>query len=370
MSPRHYFALCVLVGLILEGLWALSAHAQTEAVPATTEPALQQSQVYRTPTVTYPSYPSTSAPEVVPAASTTTPTTNNTVPNDPGPLYTPYGSPEAMNAALLKPPDPKNEQSLVDEDNMEWQILPTGLMYRSYLAGNREPRMGSELVRERNHGWLWNATVGGRAGILRYGTNDAITPQGWQLDIEGAAFPRLDLEHEEDLMCSDFRGGLLSTERHGLSESKFGYYHLSSHLGDEYMLRNPLARATRLNYSRDCLIWGTACYPAPSLREYFEVGWAFHEDGGASPWEFQFGFDYSSLEPTGICGAPFFAINAHLRQENDFGGNMTVQTGWQWRGHDGHLLRTGMQYYNGMSDQGEFYNQFEEQIGFGLWYDF
>ena len=30
----------------------------------------------------------------------------------------------------------------------------------------------------------------------------------------------------------------------------------------------------------------------------------------------------------------------------------------------------GMQYFNGMSDQGQFYKTFEEQIGFGLWYDY
>ena len=61
----------------------------------------------------------------------------------------------------------------------------------------------------------------------------------------------------------------------------------------------------------------------------------------------------------------FFAVNAHLREENDYGGNFTVQTGWQWRGRTGHLLRLGMQYFNGMSEQYEFYNKFEEQIGVG-----
>jgi hypothetical protein len=29
-----------------------------------------------------------------------------------------------------------------------------------------------------------------------------------------------------------------------------------------------------------------------------------------------------------------------------------------------------MQYFNGMSDQAQFYKRFEEQIGGGLWYDF
>jgi len=45
-----------------------------------------------------------------------------------------------------------------------WQILPTGLLYKLYLASDREPRVGSELVYQRNQGWLWDSTVGARVG--------------------------------------------------------------------------------------------------------------------------------------------------------------------------------------------------------------
>ena len=232
------------------------------------------------------------------------------------------------------------ERTLSNNEPWSWQVVPEGLMYKSYLAGGREPRMGSELVSERTHGWLWDATVGGRVGILRYGTENDYWPQGWQLDIEGAAFPRLDLEHDEDLISCDFRGGLLSTTRQGPWETKFGFYHISSHIGDEYLQR--YNDFTRLNYVRESLVLGGAVYLNPSLRLYAETGWAFQEDGGAKPWEFQFGLDFSSTEPSPPTGALFFAINSHLRQENDFGGNLTVQTGWQWRGRTGHLLRVGM----------------------------
>ena len=121
---------------------------------------------------------------------------------------------------------------------------------------------------------------------------------GWQLDVEGAAFPRLDLQHNEDLTSVDFRGGILSTTRQGPWETKFGFYHISSHLGDEYMLRTS-PNYTRLNYVRESLMAGIAAYLNPSVRIYTEAGWAFQEDGGAKPWEFQFGIDCSSPEPTG-----------------------------------------------------------------------
>jgi len=382
MPSHRCFAICVLVELLLGGLLGSRALAQMEGAPAMTAQPPQQMPFYEPTTRTpYPNpYPSTSDPGVAPvvSAAPTMPAVppaaspdGNPGPTGSGPIYTPYGSPEAMTASLSAAPDPQAERLLGSEEtNFQWQLLPTGLMYRSYLAGNREPRMASQLMHERTRGWVWDPTVGGRFGLLRYGTDNDLWPQGWQLDVEGAAFPRLDLEHEEDVVSVDFRGGLLSTRRDGPIESKFGYYHLSSHLGDEYMIRYPSSLVTRINYVRDSLIAGSACYLNPSLRFYCEVGWTFHEDGGAMPWEFQFGFDYSPTEPSGIGGAPFFAINAHLRQENDFGGNLTVQTGWQWRGRTGHLARVGMQYFNGMSDQYQFYNVFEEQIGFGLWYDY
>ena len=195
-------------------------------------------------------------------------------------------------------------------------------------------------------------------------TND-FWPQGWQLDVEAAAFPRLDAHR--NLIESDFRAGVPLTTRQGPWELKVGYVHNCSHIGDLYLLTYP--NFQRNNYVRDSIVWGAAAYINPDLRLYAETNWAFRADGGAEPWEFQFGADFISPTPTGPA-APFFAINGHLQEVNDFGGNMTVQTGWHWRGRTGHLLRIGMQYFNGMSEQGEFYNQFEEQVGGGLWYDF
>jgi hypothetical protein len=394
MSSRHHFAVCILVGLALGGLLVSGALAQVGMGSGANSSPPQQMPVYGVPAdypSTYPSsYPSTSPPAyqsgpssdaaallaAVPGASPSVPVAPATpAPLEgglnaatPEPLYKPYGSPEAMTEAFTPGPDSRREGWVATNEPWVWQLLPTGLMYRSYLAGNKEPRIGSQLVHERNHGWLWDGTVGGRVGIVRYGTENDLWPQGWQFDIEGAAFPRMDLEHSEDLVASDYRAGMLLTTRQGPWEAKFGYYHLSSHIGDEYLILHPLF--PRINYVRESLVAGVAFYLNPSLRLYSEAGWCFYEDGGAKPWEFQFGIDYSSPDPTGICGSPFFAINAHLRQENDFGGNMTVQTGWQWRGRTGHLFRMGMQYFNGMSDQYQFYDKFEEQIGFGLWYDY
>ncbi|MGC4003925.1 MAG: DUF1207 domain-containing protein [Pirellulales bacterium] len=250
----------------------------------------------------------------------------------------------------------------------EWQILPDGLIYRSYLAGDRESRLRSLIFNEKDYGALWDITLGGRIGILRNGTTNAYAPNGWQVDIEGAALPRLDFEHDMNVVSVDFRAGLPITYGNGPWRTKFGYYHLSSHLGDEQLLQFP--STPRYNYSRDCLIFGQSYYATPEFRVYAEAAWAFHCDI-AEPWEFQFGCEYAPSGPTGKHGAPFVAANALLREEVDFGGNFVFQVGWAWReGPSAHLLRLGFEYFNGLSDQYQFYNQFEEKLGFGFWIDY
>jgi hypothetical protein len=257
-----------------------------------------------------------------------------------------------------------------DAGPRSWQWLPTGLIYRSYWAGMHEPRAALVTFHEGEERTLWDATLGGRFGILRCGDCDPLTPQGFQVDFYGAAISRLDVEHQQDLDSTDYVFGVPLTYGTGDWQFKFGYAHLSSHLGDELLLRDPATLDERVNYVRDAIIFGTSYYLHPKWRKYGEVGWAFHNSGGAQPWEAQFGTELSLPGPTGAVGSPFFAVNGRMREEHDFGGDLTVQAGWLRRGGFGQTMRVGAHYYNGKSSQFQFFDQAEEQIGLGLWYDF
>jgi hypothetical protein len=371
---------------ICGALWNQPVAAQSQSMPTVSAPPEQMTPngppIYPTtdPSTYSSSYPVTS-PSTSPSPATAASPAPSLPPYDKAPSTFSASVPNGVEGSLRPSlflssnataatgpvgPNSYGEPTPSNDEPWTWQMLPPGLLYKSYLASEREPRLGSEIVHERNQGWLWDSTIGARVGLLRYGTTNDLLPQGWQLDAEAAAFPRLD--DDRNLDECDFRAGAPLTNRQGPWEFKVGYLHICSHIGDLYLLSNP--DFPRINYVRDSIIWGVAFYVNPDLRLYTESNWAFHTDGGAEPWEFQFGADLISPTPTGRWGAPFFAINGHLREVNDFGGNMTVQTGWHWRDRTGHLLRIGMQYFNGMSEQGEFYNKFEEQIGGGLWYDF
>jgi hypothetical protein len=251
----------------------------------------------------------------------------------------------------------------------QWRVLPDGVIYQSYWAGAHEPRIGGVFFHDANNSSnQLDVSLGGRASLLRYGTDGPGRPQGAELQIEGAAFPRLNLDENWDLDAVDFRFGVPLVYGRDNWQAKFGYYHLSSHMGDELAIREN-ALGQRINFSRDALALGFAFNPLPAWRWYAEMGWAFHYDE-SEPWEFQFGVDVAEPGPTGAIGTPFVAVNGHIREELDYSGNVVLQAGWLWRGTGTRVLRVGFHYYNGKSNQFEFFDQFEEQIGGGLWYDF
>jgi hypothetical protein len=249
-----------------------------------------------------------------------------------------------------------------------WQVLPTGLIWHSDLAGPKEPRIGGEVVSDTGVDTKLDGSVGGRAGLIRYGNIADFRPQGWQFDVEGGAIIRQDLTQDSDVDAYDFRIGFPLTYGWGDYQMKLAWYHTSAHLGDEFMLKHPTF--TRINYSRNALVWGNGYFLTPDLRIYGELEYAYFVDGGSRPWAFQCGIEYNPVV-RGWRGAPFFDINAYLKQENDWGGPLTVETGWQWRPmRGGQLVRTGFFYQTGPSVYGQFFRDSEQLIGYGLWYDF
>jgi hypothetical protein len=254
-------------------------------------------------------------------------------------------------------------------DSWTWQWAPTGLIYHSYLAGAHEPRMALVAFYDGEERAFWDATLGARVGLVRFGDRNPSGPQGYQLDFYGAAISRLDVEHRQDLVATDYVFGFPLT--YGVDEWQFklGYAHVSSHLGDEHAIRNAGALDDRINYVRDGVVLGASRYPYPFWRQYAELGWAFHTSGGAEPLEMQFGSEFSTPGPTASRFVPFVAVNGHLREEQSFGGDFALQTGWLRRGEYGQTFRLGFHFYTGKSSQMQFFDQSEEHLGLGIWYD-
>lgn len=264
-----------------------------------------------------------------------------------------------------------SEHQQTYEQQLSWQMLPNGLLYRTYVAGEKEPRM--QLVPfydTKSKRKIWEAVLGGRAGLVRLSDPSISNSDAFQLDLEGAVFARvLPDEPSSMLEGSDYRVGLYGTWKFDRLSYRAGYYHISSHVGDEYLIANPLFN--RINYVRDSMLAGTTYELNDISRIYGEIGYALGTEGGAEPLEFQFGAEYTPIPTTQFTGAPFAAVNTHLREDFNFNGGVNVVAGWGWQGeHSKRRLRLGLNYYNGPSLQYEFFDRWENLVGGGIWLDY
>ncbi len=251
----------------------------------------------------------------------------------------------------------------------DWHLLPDGLLWRSYLAGPHEPRISTVIFNDNSGGVFWDATLGGRVGLLRYGTAGAKRPSGIQWDLEGATITRLDILHAEDVESLDYRFGTEITAADGPWAIKFGYFHISSHVGDEYLVRNPTF--DRINYVTESWIIGGSHSPSDSIRLYGEFANAFRASGGAKRYQFQTGAEYTPVARSPRVGAPFAAVNLNFREAVDYDVSTTVQIGWSFQGPEsGRRLRFGAQYADGPTSQYSFFERRESYLGLGVWFDY
>lgn len=250
-----------------------------------------------------------------------------------------------------------------------WQLLPDGLLWHSYLADPHEPRISTVIFHTNEEGVFWDATLGGRVGLMRYGSTGAKQPHGWQWDLEGAVMTRLDLLHAEDVESMDYRFGTEITAAEGPWAMKFGYFHISSHVGDEYLIRHSVLQ--RVNYVTESWIIGGSYRSIDAIRLYGEFANAFRASGGAKRYQFQTGLEYAPRARSAGGATPFAAIHFNLRQAVDYDVATTAQLGWSFQGPDSdRRLRLGIQWADGPTSQYAFFQRRQSYIGVGVWFDY
>ncbi len=257
-----------------------------------------------------------------------------------------------------------------DDAAWRWRLVPPSLLFKPYIAGVKAPRMAGIVNRVsggRTGETTLDGSLGARVGLIRFGQAGP-DADGWQLDAQAAAFPRLNFSENGDVDATDFRAGVPLSYRRGGTAVSFGYDHISTHIGDEFLVRNPTFQ--RVNYSRDALLLGVRQDVTDELTVYGEAAWAFYNDGGAEPWAFQVGAEfYEELSET--IGGPVAAANVQMREEFDFGGRFTGVAGWQWREPTtGRLLRFAAKYEAGKSPYYELFEEDSTMLGVGVFYDF
>lgn len=269
-----------------------------------------------------------------------------------------------------------------------WSIspIPGDDLYPRYVADPRRPRFSMTLWNvldsEVENGGDSRVAVmlGGRYAFVRLHP-DGQPGRGFELDVEAGFHGQFDAGNSLDAVGWDGYYGLGISWRPLESLAfRLSMNHDSSHLGDEYQendeedaLETPTnERRKRINYTREELALGVSWSPVDRLTLYGEVGWAYHRGNNQllDRARLQAGIEYETPPILWGDGSLYAAIDVSVWQENSWEPSVTAQTGVKWRIDAlNRYYRLGVQYYDGRSQIGEFFQDRERYIGFGFWFD-
>jgi hypothetical protein len=255
-----------------------------------------------------------------------------------------------------------------------WELFPEDLLYEPYLADSSRPTfalafMSVQQVDVASSGDARHlVSLGARAGIVRW--RPAWSPAtALQLDLHAGFHGQFDRDFDTDNIGWDGIYGLSGAlTRHDRLAFKVGIAHVSSHVGDEYAERTG---RERINYTREELVLGASWRFAPSWRVYAEIGDAYDlrnpELQAEGRW--QSGLEYE--RPEGLWGTRFgwyAAADVEGMEERDWETDVSVQVGLLLPSSS-RSWRVGIAWYEGRVPIGEFFQDDEEYLSFGLWLD-
>jgi hypothetical protein len=254
------------------------------------------------------------------------------------------------------------------ESDPELGLLPPGELFRPLIADPRWPHTSAAYQRYFGDGELR------QAGAPTFGESFALwrgaSPDGgrWELGLQGGVFSIFDLEAESlDLVNADYLAGLTVAYQRGDFAALLRGYHQSSHLGDEFLLRDSVERVNLSYEVTDALL----SYELGRLaRIYGGGGYVVHRDpADLAPGLLQAGVElvspYTLAE--GVL-RPLAALDLKWAEESGWETDRSVRAGFQIENPGLRSLKLQLlaEYYRGRSPNGQFFVRDVEYAGFGI----
>ena len=257
------------------------------------------------------------------------------------------------------------------------------LVYQPMVADPRNPgnsvgyRWGDEVIGKQ----VVEVSLGDVFPIFRW--REVFSAKGdLQFDIVGCAwslfkmFPTNSPENEwAELVNTDFLLALPLTYAFDRWSFRLQPYHISTHLGDEFLDRRPGYK--RVNPSMEAVDFFTAYQIAEGFRVYGGLGWIFHSDSSfpMKPFYVEYGGEVRAFGTRSyyhmLYGTPFFAVFFRNWQEMDWRLDATIALGYEWSKLQGvgRKVRLFAEYRNAYSD-GEFFHRMAQFFEIRLYYGY
>lgn len=251
----------------------------------------------------------------------------------------------------------------------ELGFLPGGNLFEPLIADPRWPRfsMGYRYFADEGKN-VGSATFGETIALYRTRGGRGLGEVGFQAGV----FSIFDLDApSSDLVNTDFFAALQASYRIDAFSGMFRIFHQSSHLGDEFLLRN---RIDRINLSFEGVDLKLSYRPYDWLRFYGGGAYLFDLDpSGIKPWATQAGIELQTPwrfwnDSTRLVTA----LDLQNRQENNWNAELSLRGGLQFERRGTFLRKISLlfEYYHGNSPNGQFFNRSIEYFGPGLYLDF
>lgn len=247
-------------------------------------------------------------------------------------------------------------------------FLPGGRLFEPLLADPRWPHFSVGYQNYMGDEELDNVgatSFGETFGLVR---GDAPFEGQWQLGFQASVFAIFDLGAEsKDLINADYWVGFPLSYRRGDLSGMIRVFHQSSHLGDEFLLRN---RIDRVNLSYEGLDLKLSYWLGKGVRVYGGGGLLVHkEPSDLAPWSTQAGAEYRS--PATLFGSylrPIAGLDVQNREESDWRPDVSVRAGVQFENPkvQGPEIQLLAEYFTGRNPNGQFYERTLEYLGLGL----
>jgi hypothetical protein len=260
--------------------------------------------------------------------------------------------------------------------------LPRGDVFCPLIADPKAARSFASLLRHESGDGLNDAQldiasvgIGDAFGLGRW--NGGKQGDGVQFSLTAGVFAQFDLGAESyDLLNSDFVVGLPVTMRRGWFSTRVRLYHQSSHLGDEYLLREAPDRQDRENISFESLEWILSADGGP-LRLYGGGEMLFRRE----PEDLGRYVVHGGLElrpqprviPLGSLGGFRFVAAGDVKssEEQDWKPSVSARAGLEYDragSEDATARRYGIfaEFYTGPSPYGQFFREKVRLMGVGI----
>jgi hypothetical protein len=281
---------------------------------------------------------------------------------------TPGAPPPAPGQAATVPPAPPTEEGPA------LGFLPEGYLFRPLIADPRWPHFSGA--------YRYYITTSGPKNVFAGSFGETIplyrgslgAAGQWDVGLQAGVFSIFELDGGPsfDLINTDFFVAATLGYRIADFSALGRYFHQSSHLGDELLLRETVPNRVNLSYEGLDL---KLSYDLPlGLRAYGGGGYLVRVD----PDDLGRGFAQAGAEwrsPWSLWAGrlrPVAGVDLQFREENDWHTDVSVRAGLQFESVTvlSRNLQVLAEYFNGRSFDGQFYRDSVEYLGVGLHFNF